>query len=83
MMTERDYDRLRKLTAMLASESDGEVLNAVDAISNILNQYGLVWSDLLLPRKFLTAQSLGCLFWRFRIWPKDSTVGNHFLGDSH
>ncbi|HCJ80529.1 MAG TPA: hypothetical protein DHV50_03310 [Erythrobacter sp.] len=53
MMTERDYDRLRKLTAMLASESDGEVLNAVDAISNILNQYGLVWGDLLLPRKFL------------------------------
>ena len=53
MMTERDYGRLTKLTAMLASENDGEVLNAVDAISNILNQYGLVWTDLLLPRKFL------------------------------
>ncbi|WP_193170527.1 hypothetical protein [Nisaea nitritireducens] len=53
MMTERDYGRLTKLTAMLASENDGEVLNAVDAISNILNHYGLVWNDLLLPRKFL------------------------------
>ena len=53
MMTERDYGRLTKLIAMLASENDGEVLNAVDAISNILNQYGLVWNDLLLPRKFL------------------------------
>ena len=57
MMTERDYDRLRKLTAMLASENDGEVLNAVDAISNILNQYGLVWGDLLLPRKFLKVRN--------------------------
>ncbi|UUX50256.1 hypothetical protein NUH88_00865 [Nisaea acidiphila] len=53
MMTERDYQRLSKLVAMLSSDNDGEVLNAVDSISNILNQYGLVWTDLLLPRKFL------------------------------
>tara|TARA_R110002012_G_scaffold269100_2_gene453156 strand:- start:1010 stop:1417 length:408 start_codon:yes stop_codon:yes gene_type:complete len=57
MMTERDYSRLTKLTAMLSSKSDGEVLNSVDAISNILNQYGLSWTDLLLPRKFLKVRS--------------------------
>ncbi|WP_193180363.1 hypothetical protein [Nisaea sediminum] len=57
MMTERDYQRLSKLVAMLASDNDGEVLNAVDAISNILNEYGLVWTDLLLPRKFLKVRN--------------------------
>jgi len=57
MMTERDYQRLSKLIAMLSSENDGEVLNAVDAVSNILNEYGLIWTDLLLPRKFLKVRN--------------------------
>ncbi|WP_420404890.1 hypothetical protein [Nisaea sp.] len=57
MMTERDYQRLSKLVAMLSSDNDGEILNAVDAISNILNEYGLGWTDLLLPRKFLKVRN--------------------------
>lgn len=53
LMTQDQYDRLRKLISMLSSPSDGEVLNAVGAISRILNMHGLDWSELLLPRKLL------------------------------
>ena len=53
MMTIEDHERLKKLFGMLSSDSDGEVLNAVSAISRILNVYGVTWSDLLLPRKLV------------------------------
>ena len=52
-MTTTDYEKLKKLLAMLASESDGEVLNALGAASRILNTYGLRWEDLLVPRRLL------------------------------
>src|SRR3546814_11139977 len=50
-MTAQDYERLVKLMAMLASDNDGEVLNAVSAASRILNGYGLTWPDVVLPRR--------------------------------
>jgi hypothetical protein len=53
MITQDEYDRLLKLFGMLASNSDGEVLNAVSAISRILNVHGLAWPDILLPRKLM------------------------------
>jgi hypothetical protein len=56
-MSTQDYERLAKLISMLSSESDGEVLNAVSAISRLLNGYGLAWSDLLLPRKLLPVRA--------------------------
>ncbi len=56
MMTNEDYERLRKLFGMLSSDSDGEVLNAVSAISRILNVYGITWSELLLPRKLVNVR---------------------------
>jgi hypothetical protein len=56
-MSAKDYERLVKLISMLSSESDGEVLNAVSAISRILNGYGLAWSDLLLPRKLMPVRA--------------------------
>jgi len=56
-MTASDYERLVKLMALLGSDSDGEVLNAVSAASRILNTYGLSWSDLILPRKLLPVRA--------------------------
>jgi hypothetical protein len=53
MITNDEYDRLIKLFSMLSSTSDGEVLNAVSAISRILNTHALSWSDIVLPRKLL------------------------------
>jgi len=55
-MSNQDYEKLVKLMSMLSSDSDGEVLNAVNAASRILNSYGLAWSDLVLPRKLLPAR---------------------------
>ena len=52
-MTAQDYERLVKLMALLASDNDGEVLNAVSAASRILNGYGLTWPDVVLPRRLL------------------------------
>jgi hypothetical protein len=56
MMTQDQYDRLYKLFGMLSSESNGEVLNAVAAISRILNVHGLTWQEMLLPRKLVPAR---------------------------
>lgn len=56
-MTAQDYERLVKLMALLGSDSDGEVLNAVSAASRILNAYGLSWSDVVLPRKLLPVRA--------------------------
>lgn len=56
-MTAQDYERLVKLMALLGSDSDGEVLNAVAAASRILNSYGLIWPDLVLPRKLLPVRA--------------------------
>ena len=56
-MTAPDYERLAKLMALLGSDSDGEVLNAVSAASRILNSYGLIWPDVLLPRKLLPVRA--------------------------
>jgi hypothetical protein len=53
MITQDEYDRLLKLFGMLSSSNDGEVLNAIAAISRILNVHGLAWSDILLPRKLM------------------------------
>jgi len=52
-MTAHDYERLVKLIALLASDNDGEVLNAVAAASRILSGYGLDWTDIILPRRLM------------------------------
>ncbi len=52
-MTAHDYERLVKLIALLASDNDGEVLNAVAAASRILSGYGLDWTDVILPRRLM------------------------------
>ncbi|MGB1007434.1 MAG: hypothetical protein ACPGVX_09665 [Thalassobaculaceae bacterium] len=57
MMTAADYERLLKLIKLLGSTNDGEVLNAVTAASRLLNQHGLAWDDLILPRKLLPARA--------------------------
>ena len=57
MMTAGDYERLLKLIKLLGSTSDGEVLNAVTAASRLLNQHGLAWDDLILPRKLLPVRA--------------------------
>ena len=57
MMTDAEYKRLIKLVKLLGSTSDGEVLNAVTAVSRMLNQYGLAWDDLILPRKLLPVRA--------------------------
>lgn len=56
-MTEADYERLLKLIGMLASDNDGEVINAVNALSRLLNGYGLAWGDIVLPRKLLPVRA--------------------------
>ncbi len=56
-MTASDYERLHKLIGMLASDSDGEVVNAVNALSRLLNGYGLAWGDIVLPRKLLPVRA--------------------------
>ncbi len=56
-MTAQDYERFLKLMALLASDQDGEVLNAVAAASRILNSYGLDWTDVILPRKLLPVRA--------------------------
>lgn len=56
-MTAQDYERLLKLMALLASNRDGEVLNAVAAASRILNSYGLDWTDVILPRKLMPVRA--------------------------
>ena len=56
-MTESDYVRLHKLIGMLASDNDGEVVNAVTALSRLLNGYGLAWGDIVLPRKLLPVRA--------------------------
>ena len=57
MMTAADYERLLKLIKLLGSTNDGEVLNAVTAANRLLNQHGLAWNDLILPRKLLPARA--------------------------
>jgi hypothetical protein len=59
MITQEDYDRLLKLLGMLSSSNDGEVLNAIGAISRILNTHGLDWRDIVLPRKLLPTRVVG------------------------
>ncbi len=56
-MTAQDYERFLKLVAMLGSDRDGEILNAVAAASRVLNSYGLDWSDIVLPRKLLPVRA--------------------------
>ena len=56
-MTAQDYERFVKLMALLASDRDGEVLNAVAAASRILNSYGLDWTDVILPRKLMPVRA--------------------------
>lgn len=56
-MTAQDYGRLVKLMALLGSDRDGEVLNAVSAASRILNSYGLSWPEVVLPRKLLPVRA--------------------------
>lgn len=53
MITQEEYDRLLKLFGMLSSSNDGEILNAIGAISRILNTHGLAWRDIVLPRKLM------------------------------
>ncbi|MDA1309235.1 MAG: hypothetical protein O2985_06470 [Proteobacteria bacterium] len=53
MIQNAEYDRLVKLFRMLSNDNDGEVLNAVSAISRILNAHGLDWPEIILPRKLL------------------------------
>ena len=53
MVPQDEYERLLKMLGMLSSDSDGEVLNAVTAISRVLNTHGLAWRDIVLPRKLL------------------------------
>jgi hypothetical protein len=53
MITNEEYDRLVKLLGMLSSSNDGEVLNAISAISRILNTHALSWQEIILPRKLL------------------------------
>ena len=57
MMTDADYKRLLKLVKLLDSTNDGEVINAVTAVSRMLNQHGLAWDDLILPRKLLPVRA--------------------------
>ncbi len=57
MMNAADYHRLTKLVNVLKSHSDGEVLNAAAAVNKILDQYGLTWDELILPRKLLPVRS--------------------------
>ncbi len=52
MITQDEYDRLPGF-GMLSSSNDGEVLNAIVAISRIPNVHGLAWSDIPLPRKLM------------------------------
>lgn len=56
-MTAHDYERLVKLVALLASDSDGEVLNAVAAASRVLSSYGLDWTDVILPRRLMPVRA--------------------------
>jgi hypothetical protein len=56
-MTAHDYERLVKLVALLASDNDGEVLNAVAAASRVLNSYGLDWTDVILPRRLMPVRA--------------------------
>ena len=65
MITNDEYERLKKLFDMLSSNNDGEVLNAISAISRILNTHALSWSDIILPRKLLPT----------RVDPNESATG--------
>ncbi len=56
-MTAQDYERFLKLMALLSSDSDGEVLNAVAAASRILNSYGMDWVDVVLPRRLMRVRA--------------------------
>lgn len=56
-MTAQDYERFLKLMALLSSDRDGEVLNAVSAASRILNSYGLDWVDVILPRRLMRVRA--------------------------
>ena len=56
-MTAHDYERLVKLVALLASDNDVEVLNAVAAASRVLNSYGLDWTDVILPRRLMPVRA--------------------------
>ena len=56
-MTAQDYERFVKLMALLSSDRDGEVLNAVSAASRILNSYGMDWVDVVLPRKLMRVRA--------------------------
>lgn len=42
-------ERLTKLIAMVGSDHDGEVINAVRAADRLLRQHKLTWHDFLLP----------------------------------
>jgi hypothetical protein len=65
MISNDEYDRLLKLFGMLSSSSDGEVLNAIGAISRMLNAHALSWQDIILPRKLLPT----------RVDPADAIAG--------
>lgn len=65
MISSEEYDRLLKLFGMLSSSNDGEVLNAISAISRILNTHALSWPDIILPRKLLPT----------RVDPADALMG--------
>jgi hypothetical protein len=41
MISNDEYDRLLKLFGMLSSNNDGEVLNAISAMSRVLNAHAL------------------------------------------
>jgi len=56
-MTAQDYERFLKLMALLSSDRDGEILNAVAAASRILNSYGLDWTDVILPRRLMRVRA--------------------------
>jgi len=47
MPTKIDTDRLAKILAMLASEHDGQVLNAARQATRIIREAGKTWADLL------------------------------------
>lgn len=76
MITQEEYDRLLKLFGMLSSSNDGEILNAIGAISRILNAHGLAWGDIVLPRKLMPTRvdSIDS------INPGDNTAGPKALG---
>ena len=76
MITQEEYDRLLKLFGMLSSSNDGEILNAIGAISRILNAHGLAWGDIVLPRKLMPTRVDSV----DSINPRDPSAGPKALG---